>query len=57
VQPIANGALVLSIDTDFDGCMRLIKEVRVAGGMKGCCDLLLRRSGGVAARPERAELR
>ena len=27
VQPIANGALVLSIDTDFDGCMRLIKEV------------------------------
>jgi hypothetical protein len=28
VQPIANGALVLSIDTDFDGCMKLIKEVR-----------------------------
>jgi len=27
VQPIANGALVLSIDTDFDGCMKLIKEV------------------------------
>lgn len=27
VQPIANGALVLSIDTDFDGCMRLIKEI------------------------------
>lgn len=27
VQPIANGALVLSLDTDFDGCMRLIKEV------------------------------
>ncbi|CAM6038047.1 unnamed protein product [Sphagnum compactum] len=27
VQPIANGALVLSMDTDFDGCMRLIKEV------------------------------
>ena len=27
VQPIANGALVLSIDTDFDGCMRLIQEV------------------------------
>ena len=24
-QPIANGALVLSIDTDFDGCMKLIK--------------------------------
>lgn len=27
VQPIANGALVLSVDTDFDGCMRLIREV------------------------------
>eukprot|EP00191_Tetraselmis_sp_GSL018_P021165 CAMPEP_0177584136 /NCGR_PEP_ID=MMETSP0419_2-20121207/3727_1 /TAXON_ID=582737 /ORGANISM="Tetraselmis sp., Strain GSL018" /LENGTH=422 /DNA_ID=CAMNT_0019073639 /DNA_START=623 /DNA_END=1889 /DNA_ORIENTATION=- len=27
VQPIANGACVLSIDTDFDGCMRLIREV------------------------------
>lgn len=27
VQPIANGALVLSIDTDFDGCMRLIRQV------------------------------
>lgn len=27
VQPIANGATVLSLDTDFDGCMRLIREV------------------------------
>lgn len=27
VQPIANGAFVLSIDTDFDGCMHLIREV------------------------------
>ncbi len=27
VQPIANGALVLSIDTDFDGCMKLIQNV------------------------------
>ena len=27
MQPIANGALVLSIDTDFDGCMKLIQEV------------------------------
>lgn len=27
VQPIANGAMVLSLDTDFDGCMRLIREV------------------------------
>jgi threonine synthase len=27
VQPIANDALVLSLDTDFDGCMRLVKEI------------------------------
>jgi threonine synthase len=27
VQPICNGALVLSLDTDFDGCMRVVKEV------------------------------
>jgi threonine synthase len=27
VQPIANGALVLALDTDFDGCMRLVQEV------------------------------
>jgi threonine synthase len=30
VQPIANGALVLSIDTDFDGCMKLIRQVRMS---------------------------
>ncbi len=27
VQPIANGALVLALDTDFDGCMQLVKEL------------------------------
>jgi threonine synthase len=27
IQPIANGALVLSLDTDFDGCMSIVKEV------------------------------
>ena len=27
IQPIANGATVLSLDTDFDGCMSLIQEV------------------------------
>lgn len=27
VQPIANGSIVLSLDTDFDGCMKLIQEV------------------------------
>lgn len=29
VQPISNGALVLSLDIDFDGCMRLIWEVTI----------------------------
>ena len=27
VQPLANGALVLSLDTDFDGCMRVVQEI------------------------------
>ncbi|HVO21329.1 MAG TPA: threonine synthase [Anaeromyxobacter sp.] len=27
VQPIANGALVLELDTDFDGCMRVVREL------------------------------
>jgi threonine synthase len=27
VQPLANGALVLAIDSDFDGCMRLVQEL------------------------------
>ncbi len=27
VQPMANGALVLSLDTDFDGCMKLVQEI------------------------------
>ncbi len=27
IQPIANGVLTLSIDTDFDGCMRLVQEI------------------------------
>jgi threonine synthase len=27
VQPLANGALVLSLDTDFDGCMAAVQEV------------------------------
>jgi threonine synthase len=27
VQPVSNGALVLSLDTDFDGCMKLVQEV------------------------------
>ncbi len=27
VQPMANGALVLSLDTDFDGCMRIVQKL------------------------------
>ncbi len=27
VQPLSNGALVLAIDTDFDGCMRLVQQL------------------------------
>ncbi len=27
IQPIANGALVLSLDTDFDGCMAIVQQV------------------------------
>ncbi len=27
VQPISNGALVLELDTDFDGCMRVVQQL------------------------------
>jgi threonine synthase len=27
IQPIANGATVLSLDTDFDGCMAIVKQL------------------------------
>jgi threonine synthase len=27
VQPLANGAVVLSLDTDFDGCMQIVKAI------------------------------
>lgn len=27
IQPVANGAHVLALDTDFDGCMNIVKEV------------------------------
>jgi threonine synthase len=27
IQPIANGALVISLKTDFDGCMKLVREI------------------------------
>jgi threonine synthase len=33
VQPIANGALVLSLDTDFDGCMATVQRLAAEGGV------------------------
>ena len=27
IQPIANGSLVISLETDFDGCMKIVQEV------------------------------
>jgi len=27
IQPISNGAIVLSLDTDFDGCMKVVQEI------------------------------
>ncbi|GIX43082.1 MAG: threonine synthase [Leptospiraceae bacterium] len=27
IQPISNGAIVLSLETDFDGCMEIVQEV------------------------------
>src|SRR5690349_2624385 len=33
VQPLAMGALVLAIDTDFDGCMRLVQELAEREGV------------------------
>jgi len=33
VQPVANGARVLSLDTDFDGCMKLVQQVTKDAGL------------------------
>jgi threonine synthase len=33
VQPISNGALVLELDTDFDGCMQVVQELAAAPGI------------------------
>ena len=33
VQPMANGALVLSLDTDFDGCMAIVQRLATEGGL------------------------
>ena len=33
IQPIANNALVLSVDTDFDGCMEMVKQLAKEPGI------------------------
>jgi threonine synthase len=33
VQPLANGARVLSLDTDFDGCMAIVQRLARDGGV------------------------
>ena len=33
VQPLANGALVLSLDTDFDGCMAIVQQLADEDGV------------------------
>jgi threonine synthase len=33
VQPLANGALVLALETDFDGCMRIVQRLAAEEGV------------------------
>jgi threonine synthase len=33
IQPVANGAIVFALDTDFDGCMEIVKEVAERDGI------------------------
>jgi threonine synthase len=33
IQPVANGAIVFALDTDFDGCMEIVKEVSARDGV------------------------
>lgn len=33
IQPISNGAITLSIDTDFDGCMKIVQEITRDGSI------------------------
>lgn len=33
VQPLANGAIVFAIESDFDGCMKIVKEVAQRDGI------------------------
>ena len=33
IQPVANGAIVFALDTDFDGCMEIVREVAERDGI------------------------
>jgi threonine synthase len=33
IQPVANGAMVFALDTDFDGCMEIVKQVAQRDGV------------------------
>jgi threonine synthase len=33
IQPVANGAIVFALDTDFDGCMEIVQEVSQKDGI------------------------
>ncbi len=33
IQPVANGAIVFALDTDFDGCMEIVKRVAEKDGI------------------------
>jgi threonine synthase len=33
IQPVANGAIVFALDTDFDGCMEIVKKVAERDGI------------------------
>ncbi len=33
IQPVANGAMVFALDTDFDGCMEIVKQVASKDGI------------------------
>ena len=33
IQPVANGAIVFALDTDFDGCMEIVKRVAERDGI------------------------
>lgn len=33
IQPVSNGAIVFALDTDFDGCMKIVREVSERDGV------------------------